>query len=177
MEPPPPLRILLCAVLTITATTVFARKHETGFLDRTVSVDGEVYRYQVYVPQDFESKKKWPVILFLHGSGERGNDGILATDVGIAHAIRENGSRFPFIVVIPQCRNDKRWILTEMEARALAALEHSVKELHGDRDRLYFTGLSMGGYGTWNLAVSHPGKFAAYVPICGGIFGPKQAPE
>jgi poly(3-hydroxybutyrate) depolymerase len=76
MERHPRLRILLCAVLVITATTVFARKHETGFLDRTVSVNGEVHRYQVYVPQDFDAKKKWPVILFLHGMGERGNDGI-----------------------------------------------------------------------------------------------------
>ena len=177
MERHPRLRILLCAVLVITATTVFARKHETGFLDRTVSVNGEVHRYQVYVPQDFDAKKKWPVILFLHGMGERGNDGIFPTDVGIAHAIRENASRFPFIVVIPQCRNDKRWIHPEMEAQALAALEQSVKEFRGDRDRLYLTGLSMGGYGTWNLAASHPGKFAAYIPICGGIFGPRQAPE
>ena len=136
MERHPRLRILLCAVLVITATTVFARKHETGFLDRTVSVNGEVHRYQVYVPQDFDAKKKWPVILFLHGMGERGNDGIFPTDVGIAHAIRENASRFPFIVVIPQCRNDKRWIHPEMEAQALAAPEQSVKEFRGARSSL-----------------------------------------
>jgi len=172
-----PLRPYLLAVILATASTVFARKHETGFLDRTVTVSGELYRYQVYVPQGFDSKKRWPVILFLHGVGERGNDGVRPTDIGIAHAIRLNPSRFPFIVVIPQCRNDKRWIHPEMEAAALAALEQSIKEFHGDRDHLYLTGLSMGGYGTWNMSATHPGKFAAYVPICGGIFGPKQAPD
>ena len=174
-----PLRTFLLTVILIgaAATTVFGRKHETGFLDRTVTVIGEVYRYQVYVPQGFDSKKKWPVILFLHGVGERGNDGVLPTDVGIAHAIRLNESRFPFIVVIPQCRNDKRWIHPEMQAQALAALEQSIKEFHGDRDRLYLTGLSMGGYGTWNMTATQPGKFAAYVPICGGIFGPPKAPD
>ncbi len=171
------LRVLLFAVIIVTATTLFARKHETGFLDRTVTVSGEVYRYQVYVPQELDSKKKWPVILFLHGVGERGNDGVLPTDVGIAHAIRLNASRFPFIVVIPQCRTDKRWIHAEMQAQALAALDQSIKEFHGDRDHLYLTGLSMGGYGTWNMTATHPGKFAAYVPICGGIFGPAKAPD
>lgn len=173
------LRLFLLAVLLIVAPAamLFARKRDTGFLDRTVTVSGEVYRYQVYVPQNFDSKKKWPVILFLHGVGERGNDGVLPTDVGIAHAIRLNASRFPFIIVIPQCRNDKRWIHPDMQAQALAALEQSIREFHGDRDRLYLTGLSMGGYGTWNMTATHPGKFAAYVPICGGIFGPPKTPD
>jgi predicted peptidase len=173
-----PRRLLFTVIVILScAITVLARKRETGFLDRTVTVGGEVYRYQVYVPQNFDSKKKWPVILFLHGVGERGNDGLRPTDLGIAHAIRLNASRFPFIVVIPQCRKDRRWIHPEMQAQALAALEQSVKEFHGDRDRLYLTGLSMGGYGTWDMTATHPGKFAAYVPICGGIFGPKQTPD
>jgi predicted peptidase len=126
------LRRFLLTVLLIVAPAamLFARKRDTGFLDRTVTVSGEVYRYQVYVPQNFDSKKKWPVILFLHGVGERGNDGVLPTDVGIAHAIRLNASRFPFIIVIPQCRNDKRWIHPDMQAQALAALEQSIKEFH-----------------------------------------------
>ncbi len=173
----PRLFLLTVILIVAAAAMLFARKRDTGFLDRTVTVSGEIYRYQVYVPQDFDSKKKWPVILFLHGVGERGTDGVLPTDVGIAHAIRLNASRFPFIIVIPQCRNDKRWIRPDMQSQALAALEQSVKEFHGDRDRLYLTGLSMGGYGTWNMTATHPGKFAAYVPICGGIFGPPKTPD
>jgi predicted peptidase len=164
---------LLCLV----ALPAFARKHETGFLDRTISVAGESYRYQVFVPQNYDSHKKWPVILFLHGVGERGDDGLKQTDIGLAHAIRKDASRFPFIVVIPQCRGDKRWIHPAMQAQALAALEYSIREFHGDRQRLYLTGLSMGGYGTWEMTAKSPGKFAAYVPICGGIFGPAKVPD
>jgi|SRR5215468_8704004 len=79
--------VALLSSLTL-ATICFARQRETGFLDRIVTMKGEVFRYQVYVPQNFDSQKHWPVILFLHGSGERGDKGILPTDVGIAHAIR-----------------------------------------------------------------------------------------
>lgn len=158
-------------------TALFARKRDTGFMDRSVVVNGETYRYQVFVPRDFDSKKKWPVVLFLHGVGERGDDGLKQTDIGIAHAIRLDESRFPLVVVMPQCRKDKRWIHPEMQAQALAALEQSVREFHGDRTRIYLNGLSMGGYGTWDMTAKYPGKFAAYVPICGGIYGPPKVPE
>lgn len=170
-------RACMVVLLCLSAATAFARKHETGFLDRTASLNGESYRYQVYVPRDFDPKKKWPVILFLHGAGERNDDGLQQTDVGIGHAIRANASRFPFIVVMPQCRKDKRWIHADMQAQAMTALEQSIKEFHGDRDRLYLTGLSMGGYGTWDMTAKYPGKFAAYVPICGGIYGPAKVPD
>jgi predicted peptidase len=92
-------RVLLTVLLCLIAPSVFARKRETGFLDRTVSVNARVYRYQVFVPQNYDPHKKWPVILFLHGLGERGDDGLLQTDIGIGHAIRKGVSRFPFIVV------------------------------------------------------------------------------
>jgi predicted peptidase len=146
-----------------------AARTETGFLDRTVNVEGKDYRYQVYVPVNFPSQKSWPVILFLHGSGERGSDGLLQTDVGLPHAIRQNSSRFPFIVVIPQCRPVMTWGTSEMKAQALAALDRSIKEFHGDRRRVYLTGLSMGGCATWDYAVAEPGRFAALVPICSGV--------
>jgi len=172
-----PRGCLVVLALFLVHSPAFGRKHETGFLNRTVVVGGESYRYQVFVPASFDSRKLWPVILFLHGVGERGDDGLLQTDVGLAHAIRKDASRFPFIVVLPQCRKEVRWISPAMQAQALAALEKSIKEFHGDRARLYLTGLSMGGYGTWEMAAKYPGKFAAYVPICGGIFGPARAPD
>ncbi len=160
------------------ASSSLARTKETGFLDRTVSVSGETYRYQVFVPSNFDKSKKWPVILFLHGYGERGETGLLQTDVGIAHAIRKFTGTFPFIVVMPQCRSADHtvWPDPPMENQALAALDASIKEFHGDRSRVYLTGLSMGGYGTWDMAAKYPNRFAAYVVICGGIRGPAALP-
>ena len=167
-------RIFLLISILITAAYASARV-ETGFLDRTVEISGKSYRYQVYVPIDFHSKKSWPVILFLHGSGERGSDGLIQTNVGLPQAIRSNRSRFPFIVVIPQCRgNDSTWSTPDMEAQAMAALDAVIKQFHGDRNRIYLTGLSMGGYGVWQFAIDHPGRFAALVPICGGVLAPND---
>jgi predicted peptidase len=154
----------------MTNTRLMARP--TGFLDRTVTVTGTHYRYQVFVPANWKKSEKWPVILFLHGAGERGDDGLLQTEVGIGRAIRRNADRFPGIVVLPQCRKNRWWTEPEMEAVALEALEASIKEFNGDRARLYLTGLSMGGYGSWSIARGKPGKFAAMVIVCGGITPP-----
>ena len=170
-------RIFAFAFLLILCAISASARVETGFLDRTVSVGGGSYRYQVYVPADFRSKKSWPVILFLHGAGERGSDGLLQTDVGIGHAIRLDASRFPFLVVLPQCGRGKIWGEPDMQAQALAALDASIQEFHGDRKRVYLTGLSMGGFGTWELAARNPGRFAAIVPICAGVQPPEGWPQ
>jgi predicted peptidase len=171
-----PAMSVLLAVLPLLAQAAFGRSRETGFLDRTVAVGGVSYRYQVYVPPNFDPHKKWPVVLFLHGAGERGDNGLLQTDVGIGHAIRVSSTEIPFIVVMPQCRADRIWTDADMQAQALAALEQAIKEFNGARARIYLTGISMGGYGTWEMAAKYPGKFAAYVPICGGIRGPEHYP-
>ena len=171
------LLVLLVAMVFQAACAVIAPQVQTGFLDRTVKVSGIAYRYQVFVPADFSKKKSWPVILFLHGSGERGSDGLIQTDVGIAHAIRLHSSRFPFVVVIPQCQEGKIWGDSDMQIQALAALQESIKEFHGDRHRVYLTGLSMGGFGTWELAARNPGRFAALVPICSGVRPLKDWPQ
>jgi predicted peptidase len=170
-----PLGLPLLLLLTI-ALPALART-QTGFLDRTIAVSGATYRYQVFVPADFSKHKSWPVILFLHGAGERGSDGLLQTDVGIAHAIRLHSARFPFVVVIPQCGEGKIWGEPDMQAQSLAALQAAIKEFHGDRSRVYLTGLSMGGFGTWELAARNPGRFAALVPICSGIRPQKDWPQ
>ncbi len=152
-----------------------AKKVQTGFLDRTIAVAGTEYKYQVFVPDNWTSQEKWPVILFLHGAGERGDDGLAQTEVGIGRAIRIDRSRFTAIVVTPQCRKDMWWTQSPMDDVAMGALAQAQKEFHGDPQRLYLTGLSMGGYGTWYLAGKHPGKFAALAPICGGILMPEKA--
>lgn len=142
---------------------------ETGFLDRAVTVGRELYRYQVYVPPEWSPKRQWPVVLYLHGSGESGPDGRLPASIALGAAIRRGVVHPPAIVVFPQCREDGWWTDEPQLAQAMKALERSVREFRGDPHRLYLTGISMGGAGTWSLAVRHPGKFAALVPICGEV--------
>jgi predicted peptidase len=166
----PLLLILFNAVIFALASSALGA--ETGFLDRAVKVGSETYRYQVFVPRDWSKQRKWPVILFLHGAGERGDDGIIQTEVGVGRAIRRYIDRFPAIVVMPQCRKDQWWTQDAMQEQALKAFEQSVKEFNGDPERFYLTGISMGGYGTWSIASKHPDKFAALAPICGGIRPP-----
>jgi predicted peptidase len=141
---------------------------QTGFLDRTVTVGSRAYHYQVYVPADYQSKADWPAILFLHGAGERGDDGLFQTQVGLAFAIRQNASRYPAIVVMPQVPRDSQWVGAPADM-AVAALQQTMREFHVDRSRVYVTGLSMGGHGTWYVAYRHPELFAAVVPICGWV--------
>ena len=156
------LVLLMAAVLPLQARV------ETGFLDRTVSVAGQTYRYQVYVPATYASQTRWPVIVFLHGAGERGADGLIQTNVGLAPAIRQNPARFPAIVIFPQVPTDSHWVGAPADA-ALAALVQTQKEFRTDPARVYLTGLSMGGHGTWYLAYRRPELFAAIVPLCGWV--------
>jgi len=153
----------------------YAKKQETGFLDRTITIQAVEYRYQVFVPEDWTPRRKWPVILALHGAGERGSDGLLQTDVGIGTAIRSNRSPFEAIVVMPQCAKNLWWLLPPMDELAMKALAEATREFHGDTHRIYLTGLSMGGYGAWHLAQKYHGTFAALVVICGGIRPPAHA--
>lgn len=177
MFTPRSLPHLTLIVLVLLATPASARKRDTGFLNRTLTLGSTSYRYQIYVPVNWDTPQKWPVILFLHGAGERGEDGLLQTEVGIGAAIRRNPERFPCIVVLPQCRKSQWWTAAEMEAQALKALELSIKEFKGDSDRIYITGLSMGGYGTWSIASKNPARFAALAPICGGVRPPPNVPN
>jgi predicted peptidase len=159
--------IVLAVVVLTMPPLVHAQRQETGFLDRAVTVGSETYRYVVYVPANYSADRQWPIILFLHGGGERGTDGLLPTDVG-GTAIRKNSSRFPAIVVFPQARLDHRWD-NAMQAQALEALEAATVEFHGDRERTYLTGLSMGGRGAWFWAAKSPERFAAMVIIAGSV--------
>jgi predicted peptidase len=159
--------VLLCLLIASLAPAA-----ETGFLNRSVTIDGADYRYVVYVPREYSVAAQWPVILFLHGSGESGTDGLLQTEIGLPRAIRRHPERFPAIIVMPQTGRGIWWSDAAMEKQALAALDASVKEFRGDPDRIYLTGLSLGGYGTWSIAASNPGKFAALAPVCGGIVRP-----
>ena len=158
--------LLTAAALAAPAARAQHAAPVTGLLDRSVMQDGTTQRYVVYVPKNYTADRKWPVILFLHGSGERGTDGLKQSDVGIGRALRFYSERYPAVVVMPQCAPEQRWdgLMADL---ALAALDQTVREYNGDPDRLYLTGLSMGGAGSWLISSRHPEKFAAVVPICG----------
>jgi len=159
------LRPLALALLAFAGR---ARAGETGFLDRTVAVrGGEPRRYQVYVPAN-RPAGPLPVILFLHGAGERGSDGLLQTAVGLGAFLRRDAARFPAIVVFPQVPQGQAWDGDSAEA-AMEALRRTQAEFRTDPDRVYLTGMSMGGRGSWYLAHRHPGVFAAVAPVCGWV--------
>jgi predicted peptidase len=145
---------------------------ESIFLKRSMELDGTTHRYQVYIPAEYTRDRAWPVILFLHGLGESGRDGMLQTQVGLGPALRRGQQRPSAIVVFPQCPAGSIWA-GAMEPVALAILDKTIAEFRGDRSRLYLTGMSMGAHGVWNIAANHPGLFAAIIPVCGWI----QRPE
>jgi predicted esterase len=122
-------------------------------------------QYLLSLPEgyDQDTTKRWPLMIFLHGSGESGTDLQKVKTHGPPKLI-EQGKKFPFIVVSPQAQLPYGW---EPE-NLYKMLQHLKQTLRVDQQRIYLTGLSMGGYGTWALAMKHPEEFAAIAPVCGG---------
>jgi len=145
---------------------------ETGFLNRRVEVNGVTYKFQVYLPEEYrrDDGKLWPVILFLHGRGERGSEGMWQTQIGLPLEVRDHPERWPFIIVMPQCPIPAHWTDPAIMTMAMTALDQMTEEFHGDPDRTYLTGLSLGGYGAWELAKNYPHRWAAIAIAAGGIF-------
>ena len=143
------------------------KRHEDFFDTRQVAVGSNTYNYRVFVPKARQPGEKLPVMLYLHGSGARGESNE-AQVKGFNDYINENPERFTFIIVAPQCRPGTVWT-GEMIEQAVAALDQSIAEFNGDDSRIYLAGYSMGGYAVWHLGVLYPNKFAALVPIAGGI--------
>jgi predicted peptidase len=142
-----------------------------GFVPRVhKGADGDS-KYYLFVPHSYTGEKEYPLILFLHGAGERGDDGETPVKQGIGNAIKfkDGEKKFPFFVMFPQCGKKGFWKAGGPDAdRAMAMLDTVMKEYKIDSKRLYLTGLSMGGAGTWSLAAAHPEKWAAIAPICFG---------
>jgi len=167
--------IALALALAACATT--PREAPPGeFVERSVVVDGTAHRYQVFVPSRQAAGKHPPTVLFLHGSGERGTDNRRQVDVGLGPFVREHARTFPAIVVFPQSPEGTSWTGTQARA-ALAALDASIDEFGGDEDRVVLTGMSRGGYGVFELAIMEPRRFAALVPVCGGVTQPPALKE
>ncbi|GMU84706.1 MAG: phospholipase [Planctomycetota bacterium] len=161
------------AAQVATSAPAAAATSPSGFLYRELEFNGESFAYTIYVPPEYKPDRAWPCILFLHGSGERGRDGLLQTEVGMGTAIRRHRDWFPAIVVMPQCRPDKWWT-EDMADMALKCLEDTSRSYRLDADRLYLTGLSLGGYGTWLIGGRLADRFAAIVPVCGFFGRPDQ---
>jgi predicted peptidase len=160
--------LLMGGLTALTSSAEAQQGQAAGLLTRTVRVGDESYSFQVYVPTKLQGKEHLPVLLFLHGIGQRGEGGYLPVDGAAGNLARGYLEQVPAIIVLPQCRKGLYWPDPKMERMVMAALDETVKEFNADSKRLYLTGVSMGGYGAWAMAAKAPEKFAAVVAICGG---------
>jgi predicted peptidase len=152
---------------------------------------GKTLVYRLFVPKNYQASKKYPLMLTLHGAGERGNNNTsqLVHDFNGMWASDSVQNPHPFFVVAPQCPMDSQWVntpwsngsydvdkiaISEPMKSVVAILDSLAKEFNLDGDRIYLSGISMGGYGTWYLAMKYPDRFAAIVPVCGAA-DPKKA--
>lgn len=121
--------------------------------------------YLLFLPEDYkkEDQKQWPLMLFLHGAGERGTN-LNRVAVHGPPKIVKSRADFPFVVVSPQCPDEEVWDNDIL----LAILDEVIAKYRINPGKVYLTGLSMGGFGTWNLGLTYPERFAAIAPICGG---------
>jgi predicted peptidase len=149
---------------------------QTGFVARSYKSElkGATRQYGLYVPPEYNrTRRKFPLILFLHGAGERGDDVELVKKHGPIKVALER-EEFPFVVVAPQCpapeagegRLSVTW--TQAEADVLKVLDEVMRDYRVDPTRVYLTGLSLGGFGSFHLAAKYPARWAAVAPICGG---------
>ncbi|HEX5026791.1 MAG TPA: DUF3471 domain-containing protein [Agriterribacter sp.] len=149
----PVLFVVCCFLLAYTNAQQTAEK----FIQET--------HYLLYLPQGYatDTAKQWPLMIFLHGSGESGDD-LEKIKVNGPPKLIEAGKQFPFIVVSPQAPPNTGW-----KSETLKAMLYDLKKKYRvDNDRVYLTGLSMGGFGTWDFSEKYPDEFAAIAPICGG---------
>jgi predicted peptidase len=137
---------------------------QAGIFTTTITAT-QRYDYLLFLPKGYDAdpQKKWPLMMFLHGAGERGTNVWLVAVHGPPKLVRSQPD-FPFILVSPQCPTDQLWN-PEALTRLLDQIEATQRV---DKSRVYLTGLSMGGFGTWTLGMRHPERFAAIAPICGG---------
>lgn len=119
--------------------------------------------YWLWLPKEIPAEGA-PVLVFLHGAGERGDDLAMVKKHGPPKLVDSLPALHPFIIISPQCPKDQRWDVDLVKQ----LVDDVVEKRQGDRSRVYMTGLSMGGFGTWAITDKHPDFFAAAVPICGG---------
>jgi len=169
------MKILFLLILTIslasctdksTLTQTNTELETVHTLNSEMSTDINI-SYLQFLPQDYDEKEEWPLLLFLHGAGERGSD-IEKVAVHGPPKLARQGKMNDFIVVAPQCPTDDFWDSHEQQTQLIALLEQLKNDLKVDENKIYVTGLSMGGFGTWQLAATLKDEIAAAVPVCGG---------
>lgn len=145
------------------------KQEDFGFRYSKLSINGDKYDYQVHIPEGYKKKREWPVILFLHGAGERGNNTLLPTKVGLGAVIRKQSALYPAITVFPQCPSKKWWSSKLCEQIALASLAKVITQYAINPKRIYLTGISMGGFGVWEFASKYPNKWSALFVIAARV--------
>jgi predicted peptidase len=172
--------LVLCSTLLFAGFACAADE----FAAKTFTTEQGVLPYRILEPATIKPGTKYPLVIFLHGAGERGTDNANQLVHGSALFLAaQNREKFPAFVVFPQCPGDKRWVEVDWGdpvphtqpkdpsvpmALLLELVPSLVKSLPVDPSRVYVMGLSMGGFGTWDIIARHPEWFAAAVPICGG---------
>lgn len=142
---------------------------EKGTLEnRSVTADSSVYEYQIYVSPGLQNSENAPIVIFLHGIGQRGSGGFVPTTGAGGSLVHHYFAQIPAIVLLPQCRPGSYWSDSVMDEMVMKSIEQTIEEFKADERRVYLTGVSMGGYGVWHFALHYPHKFAALVSICGG---------
>jgi predicted peptidase len=182
-----PLRwfVILAGVFALSASspTYAADVRERFEKQEYVDAEGGKLPYRLLKPQQVDDNKKYPLVVFLHGAGERGNDNTKQLVHGMADfASDEVMQKYPAFVIAPQCPEGKQWVDVPWSAdehampekpsvplrQTLDLIDQLKKKLPIDDSRIYVTGLSMGGFGTWDAIQRRPNFFAAAAPICGG---------
>ena len=159
--------VVLLAVLAAAVASAGDRGIPSGSSMHRLSVHDRLtdhVNYILYLPPSYyrEASSRWPLILFLHGSEQRGDDPRVLQDMALLAFAGKNND-FPFITIIPQCPSNTHW-----PPRIVKSVLDSVESMVCvDRSRVYLTGFSMGGYGTWQTAAAYPDTFAAIAPLCG----------
>ncbi|CAN5471216.1 hypothetical protein BH23BAC3_BH23BAC3_04040 [soil metagenome] len=178
--------MLTLLIITVLAPTKVSAQNDLENLFEAreyIGEAGDTLRYRILQLEEFEEGQKYPLVLFLHGMGERGSDNSAQLTWGVeAFAKEEFRKDHPAIVIAPQTPDDDYWANLDWRNEGTGLLENPTKplqmaydlvqklsdEMPVDRDRLYITGLSMGGFGTWDLITRYPDTFAAAMPVCGG---------
>ncbi len=171
--------LVLGVAVSVLAQTPFDFAKEATTQEKFTKGD-KTLLYRQYVPKGAQANL--PIVIFLHGAGERGNDNTKQLVHGVGQFIKYSiDAKKPYVVIAPQCPNGAQWVDTpwantshkigkcsaNMEL-VLALLEERIVTLKVDRKRVYVSGISMGGYGTWDILVRRPDLFAAAIPVCGG---------
>lgn len=168
------LWMIAAAFLVMVGQAFAADDGKRGFVEKVFKDDAGEHKYVVFVPPSYSPSKPLPEILFLHGAGERGNDGRVHLNIGLGALVKAREANFPAIVVFPQCEDSRGRVLQGWLAgspdgdRALRILEQVEKDYRIDSKRRILTGWSMGGFGAWSIAAADPSRWSALVPLAGG---------